>query len=81
MSFTDNAKLVLRGIIGLAFAGAGLYLGYFAVHAKLMDYKIIGIAVGLLVGGGAVMDLDPIYDTAKKLLSLLPSVKIGGGTP
>ncbi len=82
MSFTDNVKLVLRAIIGVAFAGFGLYVGYFALHEKPIDIHLIYVACALLIGGGAIIDLDPIYEVAKKLLSLAPSVKFGGnGTP
>lgn len=78
MSWTSNAKLVLRAIIGLVIAGAALYLGYAALHEHPINVKLIEIAAGGLVLSGFVIDADPLYDAAKKLLSLLPQIKIGG---
>lgn len=81
MSWTENARTVLRGIVGLTFAGAGFYVGYFALHEKPIDIHLMYIACAGVLLGGAIIDLDPIYEAAKRLLSLLPSVKFGGGSP
>lgn len=81
MSWTANARIAMRGIIGLAFAGAGFYIGFVALHQKPIDLHLVYVAAAGVLLGGAIIDLDPIYDAAKKLLSLLPSVKFGGGSP
>ena len=82
MSFSDNAKVAARVIIGLVIAGAALYLGYAALHEHPINLRLVEIAAGGLILAGLVGDADPIYDAAKKLLSLLPSIKVGGnGTP
>lgn len=78
MSWTDNARVVLRAILALIIAAASLYLGYFVVHEHPMDYKLVWTAGGGLLLAGLVADADPLLDAAKKLLSLLPSIKIGG---
>lgn len=77
MSFTDNAKVVARFVMALIIAGASVYTGYFALHEHPINLRLVEIAAGGLVLAGFVGDADPLYDAAKKLLSLLPSIKIG----
>lgn len=78
MSWTDNAKVGARIILALVIAGASVYTGYFALHEHPINLRLVEIAGGGLLLAGFVGDADPLYDAAKKLLSLLPSVKIGG---
>jgi hypothetical protein len=81
VSWTGNAKIAMRGIIGFTFASAGFYVGYFALHERPIDLHLIYVAAAGVLLGGAIIDLDPIYEAAKRLLSLLPSVKFGGSPP
>lgn len=78
MSWTDNAKVVLRIVLALLIAGAASYVGYFALHEHPINLRLVEITGGGLLLAGFVGDADPLYDAAKKLLSLLPSIKIGG---
>lgn len=77
MSWTDNARIVLRSAMALVIAGAAVYVGYFALHEHPINLRLVEIAAGGLVLAGFVGDADPLFDAAKKLVSLLPSIKIG----
>jgi hypothetical protein len=57
--------MVIRGIVGIIFVGAGLYAGYYATHP--VNNIALGIAALLLVIGGCVIDLD---DVGKALVQI-----------
>lgn len=57
--------MVIRGIVGSAFALVGAYVGYYAVHP--INNIALGIAALLFLIGGCVIDLD---DVGKALLQI-----------
>ncbi len=66
--------MVIRGLVGLAFIGAGGYVGYYALHPQ--NNIALGIAAGLFVLGGLVSDYDDVGNALVKLASIkitLPS--------
>lgn len=81
MTIESVTKFVLRALIGFAFAAAGFYVGWVALHQKPIDLHLIYFAGGSVLLGGLIIDTDPIFTALKQLLSLLPQVKFGGTPP
>jgi hypothetical protein len=79
VSFTDNVRAVARVIMGLVIAAAAVYVGWVALHQKPIVLNLVYFAGGGLLLAGLVGDADPVYNAAKRLVSLLPQIKIGGG--
>lgn len=57
--------LFLRGLVGSVFVSAGLYAGYYATHP--LNNIALGIAAGLLLIGGLVIDLDDVGNALLKI--------------
>lgn len=74
-------KVALRAIIGLAIAVAAFYTGWVALHERPIDLHLVYFAGAGVLLAGLIIDSDPIFGALKKLLSLLPQIRIGGGTP
>lgn len=71
------AKLILRAVIGLAFAAASFYTGWIALQQKPIDLHLIYFAGGGVLLAGLIIDTDPIFAALKNLISLIPSIKVG----
>lgn len=78
MNLAATGKLILRGVLGLAIAGAAFYTGWIALHEKPVNMQLVKIAAGGILLGGAIIDGDPIIAAVKRLLSVLPTIRIGG---
>lgn len=77
MSWTDNMKDIARVVLAVLIALAASYTGYFALHEHPINQHLVYFAGAGLLLAGLIADADPLFDALKKLLSLLPSIKIG----
>lgn len=83
MSFGSDFRKVLAALVGLSICCASGYLGWVVVHTKPLDAKLIYFAGGgIFLGALLIPSIAPrLMAAAKQLVSLLPSIKIGGGSP
>ena len=54
-----------RVLIGIPFLAAGIYVGYYATHP--ISNIALGIAAGLFVIGGLIIDLDDVGAALMKI--------------
>jgi len=72
VSWSDNAKVALRAVIGLVIAAAAFYTGWVALHQRPIDAHLVEFSGCFLLLAGLVIDFDPVFTALKNLASLVP---------
>lgn len=80
VTWESTTKEIVKTVLGLVIAAAAGYLGWVVLHNKPIDRPLVYFSGGGVFLGALLVAPEVVYDAAKKLVSLLPSVKIGGGT-
>lgn len=81
MTFESTTKEIAKTVLGIAIAGACGYAGWVFLQQRPIDRHLVYFAGGGVFLGALLVAPEVVFDAAKKLVSLLPSVKIGGGSP
>lgn len=82
MTFESTARQVATTILGLVIAGGSGFFLWIAMHQKpTIDVHLVYPLMGGVFFGAILIAPRVMIDAAKQLLALLPSVKIGGGSP
>jgi hypothetical protein len=82
VSFSADARKILVGLFGALNAGAGGFFlwEYLRPPAHTINPPVVYAFAGWIAVGMTMVAPSLILGTLKSLLSLLPSVKIGGGS-
>lgn len=81
MSFSSEARKIAVLVFGLALTGSGGFFLWTVMQAQPVDRHLVYLGAGWIAVGCLVVAPRALFDAMKKLASLLPSIKIGGGTP
>lgn len=81
MTFESSSREIAKTVLGLLIAVGAGYVGWVALHQKPIDLHLIYFSGGGVFFGALLVATEVVFETAKKMLSLFPSVKIGGGSP
>lgn len=81
MTLQSTTKEIVKTLLGLVIAGAAGYAGWIFLHQKPIDRHLIYFSGGGVFLGALLVAPEVVFDAAKKLVSLLPSIKIGGSPP
>lgn len=81
MTFESTSKEIAKTVMGFLIAVPSGYVGWIALQEKPINVHLIYFAGGGVFFGALLVATEVVFETAKKLLSLLPSVKFGGSPP
>lgn len=81
MSFTDDARKVLTLLFGLAVTASGGFFLWRVMQSVPLDRHLVYVAVAWIAVGCLIIAPKVLYEALKQLLSLFPSIKIGGSPP
>ena len=78
MTLESTTKEIVKSALGLVIAGAAFYVGWVVLHQKPIDRPLVYFSGGGVFLGALLVAPEVVFDAAKKLVSLLPQIKIGG---
>lgn len=81
MTFQSDAQKILVLLFGIANAAAGGMFLWRLMQISPLDRHLVYLAVGWIALGSLMIAPSTLVSAAKQLFALLPSIRIGNGSP
>jgi hypothetical protein len=82
VSFSQDAKKVLTLLFGLVVTASGGFFLWRVMQVTPIDRHLVYVGAGWIAVGCLIVAPKVLFNALKQLVSLLPSIRIGGnGAP